>query len=102
MVRTRLQIFFCALLAVTALLALVATLTDIGALGADAAARDAYLLRTHDGVVCVYRLPNRREPVYVSQLKTDSLPPGVRAQLAEGVGAADFDEALALLAQMGS
>ncbi len=96
------KIFFCAALAVTAILALVATLADIGALEVSAAGRDEYLLRSREGVVCVYRLPNRREPVFVSEVETGPLSPPERARLASGIGAADYAEALALLAQMGS
>lgn len=98
----KIKIFFCAALAVTAILALVATLENIGALEVRAAERDKYLLRSRGGVVCVYRLPNRREPVLVSEIKTESLSPPERAQLASGIGAADHAAALALLAQMGS
>lgn len=98
----KLKVFFCAALAVVAVLCLVATLADIGALDVNAAGRDEYLLRSRSGVVCMYRLPNRREPVFVSEIKTEQLSPPERARLASGIGAADYAEALALLAQMGS
>lgn len=98
----RVKIFFCAALAVVAVLCLVATLADIGALEVSAAARSEYLLRSRDGVVCVYRLPNRREPVLVSAVETASLSPAQRAELAGGMGAADYADALALLAELGS
>lgn len=98
----RVKVFFCAALAMVAVLCLVATLADIGALEVSASARDEYLLRCRDGVVCVYRLPNRREPVLISDVRSASLPPTQRAELTAGVGAADYAEALALLETLGS
>lgn len=98
----KLKVFFCAALAVVAVLCLVATLADIGALEVSASARSEYLVQSRGGVVCVYRLPNRREPVFVSDIETDSLSPDERVQTAAGIGAADYAGALALLERMGS
>lgn len=98
----KLKVFFCAALAVVAVLCLVATLADIGALEVNASAQSEYLLRDRGGVVCVYRLPNRRDPVLVSSTQTSSLPPGERTQACAGIHAADYAEALALLEQLGS
>ena len=102
MLGQRLKVLFCALLAVVAVLCLVATLADIGALDAAAGGREEYLLRSRDGHICVYRLPDSRTPVLVSDVRTDSLPASERARFADGVGAQDYAAALALLADMGS
>lgn len=95
----RVRVLLCAVLAAAALLFLVATLADIGVLGGQSAA--GYLLKSRAGVVCLYRLPNRREPVLVSPVRADSLAPGLQRELASGVAAADYAQALALLRQMG-
>lgn len=98
----KLKVFFCAALAVVAILCLVATLADIGALEVSAAAQSEYLLRSHDGVVCVYRLPNRRDPVLVSDVNTTRLTSAERTELAAGIRAADYAKALAFLDALGS
>ncbi len=102
MLGQRLKVMFCALLAVVAVLCLVATLADIGALDAAAGERVAYLLRSDNGRVCVYRLPDSRTPVLLSDVWEDALPAGEQARYAVGVGAADYAEALALLAALGA
>lgn len=99
MLGRRIQVFFCALLAAVAVLCLVATLTSIGALGADNA---QYLLKNCDGMVCLYRLPNRRTPVLISQIQTADLPSAEQLALASGIGVADYTEALARLDKMRS
>lgn len=101
MLGRRIQVFFCALLATVAVLCLVATLSNIGALGAGHT-RDEYLLQSRDGVVCLYRLPDRRTPVVVSDVKTAALSLSEQLDLSAGIGAADYAEALALLGSMGS
>lgn len=99
MIGRRIQVFFCALLAAVAVLCLVATLTSIGALGA---AEAQYLLKSCDGTVCLYRLPNRRTPVLISQVQAADLPAADQLALASGIGAADYADALAQLEKMGS
>lgn len=98
----KLKVFFCAALAVVAVLCLVATLADIGALEVSASARSEYLVQSRGGELVVYRLPNRREPVFVSDVDPAALSPTERAETASGIGAADYAEALAILERLGS
>lgn len=98
----RLKWMFCALLAAAALLCLVATMADIGVLQTMARGREEYMLRQSGGYVCVYRLPNTRTPLFVTDISAQSLPAAKRAELAMGIGAADYGEMRTMLDNLGS
>ncbi len=80
------------MLAVVAMLCLTATMAKLGVLNASARSEDEYLVRSYEGLVYVYRLPDTRKPLYVLQTAADELPTARRAELALGVRAADDDE----------
>lgn len=90
----------CAVMVVAAVLSLLATLADLGAL--DAWAAEPYLLREERGWVAVFGPEEDEEPVMVTQIRTATLPRADRLALQEGIAAKNRKELLALLEDLGS
>ena len=62
----------------------------------------AYLLRSRDGLVAVYEGENRRRPAELTDIEVALLRRADRAMLDRGIPAADREELLMLLEDLGS
>lgn len=87
------------LLAVFAALSLVSVLGSLGALptSAPAAEDEGYLLREYEGYVAVWYPAGATSPAMVTDIRTSDLPLADRAELREGVPAADRGAVMRLL-----
>ena len=100
--KNKIKVMLCAVLAVAAVLSLLATLAGIGALDVSAAAEGQYLLCQREGYVAVFCLPERSEPMTVTDIRVATLPAADRKALAAGIPAGDPEELLALLEDLSS
>ena len=100
--RWKLKVILCAVLMVFAGMSVVAVLGNLGVLSASAAGEEAYVLRSHDGYVAVFYPPEAQEPAMVSDIRVGDLPAGDRRALQSGIGAADYEEMIALLEGLSS
>lgn len=98
----KVKIILCGLLMVFAGLSLVTVLWDLGVLSASAAEEPSYVLREHEGYVSVFYPPGDAEPALLTDIRVSDLPAGDRRDLAQGIGAADYDEMIALLEGLSS
>ena len=62
----------------------------------------AYLLRSRDGLVAVYEGENRRVPAVITDIELATLRRADRAMLDRGIPAADREQMLMLLEDLGS
>lgn len=92
----------CGVLMVFAALSVTAVLGDLGVLSAAAADSGAYVLREHEGYVAVFFPPESAEPAMVTDIRVQDLPAGDRRQLSDGIGAADYEQMIALLEGLSS
>lgn len=97
-----LKIMLCVILAASALLCLLGTLAELGALDARAEAESAYLLRAEDGLVAVFGGSGQGEALTVTDIRVDTLPLRDRQALQSGIPAKDRQELLSLLEDLGS
>lgn len=100
--KSRMKVMFCAVLAVVAALSLMATLASIGALDVSAAEEGQFLVCQREGYVAVFRLPERTEPMTVTDIRVSTLPAADRKALTAGIPAKDSEELLALLEDLSS
>lgn len=96
------KIILCGVLMLFAGLSLVSVLGDLGVLRVSAAEEPVYVLREHDGYVSVFYPPGDTEPAMLTDIRVEDLPAGDRRELARGIGAADYEEMIALLEGMSS
>lgn len=97
-----LKILLCGLLVIFAGLSLAAVLRDLGVLPASAAGGTAYVLRAHEGYVSVFYPPESTEPAMLTDIRVEDLPARDRRDLSSGIGAADYEEMIALLEGLSS
>lgn len=97
----KVKIILCGLLMVFAGLSLVTVLRDLGVLRVSAE-EPSYVLREHEGYVSVFYPPGDMEPAMLTDIRVSDLPAGDRRDLAQGIGAADYDEMIALLEGLSS
>jgi len=98
----KIKLLLLAMLAAAALLCLTATLVSIGALDGTVRGGKEYLVRERDGLVCVYRLPDTVTPLFVSDVRPETLPARMRAGLVLGIAAEDYSELRSILQNMGT
>lgn len=96
------KIVLCGMLVVFAGLSLMTVLCDLGVMRVSAAEEPSYVLREQDGFVSVFYPPEDTEPAMITDIRVADLPAGDRWDLAQGIGAADYDEMIALLEGLSS
>lgn len=100
--KEKMKIMLCAVLTVTALLCLLATLADMGALEARAKAPAEYLLREQNGYVAVVNCAEQTQSLKLTEIRVATLPPADRRALARGLEVRDEEELLERLEDLGS
>ena len=101
MMKTRMKIALCLLLALFALVSLTAVLGGLGVIPA-VAASDAYMLREYDGYIGVYYPAESEAPTTVTRIRVGGLPLPDRLALKSGVTAQDYDAVVRLLEDYGA
>lgn len=101
-VKMTLKILLCTLLAVAAAACLFATLASLGVLDARADGQDEYLLMEYNDCIGIYYLPDTSSPAAVTGIRVDTLPAADREDLENGIVAADWEELVARLEDLGS
>jgi len=93
----KLKVILCGILMVFAGLSVLTVLGDLGVLSVSAAEESAYVLREHEGHVAVFSPPEVESPSMVTDIRVQDLPAGDRRDLAEGIGAEDYETMISLL-----
>lgn len=91
------RISVCVMMLAIALTMVVFTVADFRDTG-----REGYILGEYDGLIAVYRMGEKGEPVSVTDIELGSLRAADRESIMQGMGAFDEKELLELLEDLGS